>query len=179
MNGNSPSGPLVGFTLRPLLAAVALAHRPGSPSTRGSSQRTSRTASRRIRRCLGTSALQRLLSTAKDSQICIKHIDMQEEQKGPAFTMNVHTTELPFVRFLSDVLRLHCRVHDKNPTKGRKHIGRWATVHVPARNDPFLCPTCLPTTTVRPLSSVVWPPFAFRRSPFRRSSPSPFARRFI
>ena len=93
---------IVGFTLRPLLAAVASAHRPGSPSARGSPQRTSRTASRRIRRRLGASALQRLLSTAKDSQICIKHIDMQEEHKGPTFTMNVHTTELPFVPFLSD-----------------------------------------------------------------------------
>ena len=59
---------------------------------------------------LGASALQRLLSTAKDSQVHTKHIDMQEEHKGPAFTMNVHTTELFFVRFLSDVLRLHCRV---------------------------------------------------------------------
>ena len=82
----------VGFTLRPRLAAVALAHRPGSPSTRGSFQLPSRTASRRIRRCLGASALQRLLSTAKDRQIRTERTDIQEEHKGPAFTMNVHTT---------------------------------------------------------------------------------------
>ena len=93
LTANTASGS-VGFTLCPRLAAVALARRPGSPSTRSSSQRTSRTSSRRIRHHFGASALQRSLSTAKDNGIRIKRTDVQEEYKGPAFDMNVHTTEL-------------------------------------------------------------------------------------
>ena len=91
----SPCGPFaetgnVGFTLRPRLAAVALAHRPGSPSTRGPLQLPSRTASRRIRHHFGASALQRSLSTTKDNEIRIKRTDVQEECKGPTFDMNTH-----------------------------------------------------------------------------------------
>ena len=145
---------------------MALAHRPGSPSTRGSSQRTSRTASRRIRRCLGTSALQRLLSTAKDSQICIKHIDMQEEHKGPTFTMNVHTTELPFVHFLSDGPSTALSSTRQNPDRRTK--AHWTMGHS-ARSctqRPFPMPS-LPsysnrtTVVVRCLAAFRFPPFAF------------------
>ena len=121
----------------------------------------------------------RLLSTAKDSQIFIKHIDMQEEHKGPAFTMNVHTTELPLSAFCPTFLDCTVEYTTKPRPKDESTL-----------DDGLQC-TFLHATTLsyaqpaflrdlsRPLSSVVWPPFAFRRPAFRRSSPSPFARRFI
>ena len=153
----------VGFTLRPRLAAVALAHRPGSPSTRDSFQLPSRTTSRRIRRCLGASALQRLLSTAKDRQIRTERTDIQEEHKGPAFTMNVHTTELPFVRFLSDVLRLHCRSTRENGTDLFFFLQKEKSTLDGGLQCTFLHATTRSYAQLRhrPLSSVALPPFAF------------------